>query len=249
LKDAYYFPHFCTARNDRKVKRLRKELGVEGYGIFFMLLEILREQTDFKFPTEDIDLLADEFNTSEQKIRTVITNYQLFDFDEDEMFFSPKLLLYLEPYFRMKEQRSLAGKASAEKRKKVTNDRSTTAKQPSTTVEQSKVNKSKYTGAFQHLWKYYKKHAQPNCPIGEKKTAFKKYSTLVEEFSESTIFEHVKNYLEQCEQTKTKTKHLVTFFNQHDFDEPIEPVKQEKTAREKEQEVMQAEIDAYWGRK
>ena len=67
MKDAYYFPHFCTARNDRKVKRLRKELGVEGYGIFFMLLEVLREQTDFKFPTEDIDLLADEFNTSEQK--------------------------------------------------------------------------------------------------------------------------------------------------------------------------------------
>jgi hypothetical protein len=41
-KDAYYFPHFYNARHDRKIKRLRKDLGIEGYGIFFMLLEVLR---------------------------------------------------------------------------------------------------------------------------------------------------------------------------------------------------------------
>lgn len=229
MKDAFYFPHFCTARNDRKVKRLRKELGVEGYGIFFMLLEVLREQTDFRFPIEDIDLLADEFNTSEQKIRTVISNYDLFEIDKEEMFFSPKLLIYLEPYFKMKEQRSLAGKASAEKRKKISNDRSTTVQRPLTTVQQSKVNKSKvnkYTDAFQHLWKFYKNNSQPNCPIGEKKVAFKKYSTLIKEYHHDVIFEHVKNYLDQCKQTQTKTKHLVTFFNQHDFAEPIETQEQ-----------------------
>ena len=54
-KDAYYFPHFSNARHDRKIKRLRKELGAEGYGIYFMILEILREQTGFKYPLEDIN--------------------------------------------------------------------------------------------------------------------------------------------------------------------------------------------------
>ena len=140
-KDAYYFPHFCNARNDRKIKRIIKELGVEGYGIYFMILEVLREQTDLKYPVADIDLLADEFRTSEQKVRTVISNYDLFVVDEDQMFFSPKLFLYLEPYFNMRKQRVAAGKKSAEARKikmleQPLNDRSTT-------VEQSKVKKSK----------------------------------------------------------------------------------------------------------
>ena len=30
-KDAFYFPHFSNARNDRKLRRVRKELGIEGY--------------------------------------------------------------------------------------------------------------------------------------------------------------------------------------------------------------------------
>jgi len=29
-KDAYYFPHFANARHDRKLRRVRKELGIEG---------------------------------------------------------------------------------------------------------------------------------------------------------------------------------------------------------------------------
>lgn len=102
-KDAYYFPHFCNARHDRKVRRIRKELGIEGYGIFFMLLEILREQTDYKYPMIDIDLLADEMGTSEQKIRTVICNYGLFQLDEKENFFSSKMIMYLQPYIETKE--------------------------------------------------------------------------------------------------------------------------------------------------
>jgi hypothetical protein len=93
-----YFPHFVSARNDRKIRRLRKELGVEGYGIFFMLLEVLREQSDMRYPMEDIDLLAEEFGTSEQKIRVSICNYGLFVIDSDEFFFSPKQIEYLKPY-------------------------------------------------------------------------------------------------------------------------------------------------------
>lgn len=93
-----YFPHFVSARHDRKIRRLRKELGVEGYGIFFMLLEVLREQSDMRYPMEDIDLLAEELGTSEQKVRVVICNYALFVVDPEEFFFSPKQIEYLKPY-------------------------------------------------------------------------------------------------------------------------------------------------------
>lgn len=149
MKDAYYFPHFCNARHDRKIMRLRKELGVEGYGIFFMLLEVLRDQIDFKYPITDIDLLAEEFGCSEQKVKVVICNYQLFEVDPTEQFFSPKLLLYLQPYLNMKEQRRLAGLKSGEVRKlkseneQPLNNRSTTVEQPLNENEQSKVKEKK----------------------------------------------------------------------------------------------------------
>jgi hypothetical protein len=108
-KDAFYFPHFCNARHDRKIKRVRKELGLEGYGIFFMVLETLREQTDYMYPVKDLDLLSDEFGTSENKIRAVICNYGLFEVDEDENFFSSKLIMFLQPYLEGKERKKIAG--------------------------------------------------------------------------------------------------------------------------------------------
>lgn len=151
-KDAYYFPHFSNARSDRKLKRVIKELGVEGYGIYFMILEVLRDQSDFKYPLEDIDLLADEFNTSEQKVRTVVSNYKLFDVDEEQMFFSTKFNEFMQPYLSMKEQRRLAGIASGKARRAKAlalaeqaelNDRSTDVQRMVNENEQSKVKESK----------------------------------------------------------------------------------------------------------
>ena len=148
-KDAYYFPHFCNARHDRKLKRVQKELGIEGYGIYFMLLEVLREQDGFKYPMDDIDLLADEFGTSEQKVRTVVSNYKLFVTDKSENFFSVKLKEFLKPYLKMKEQRRIAGIKSGEARRVKTqksletNGCSTVVQRELNENEQRKVKESK----------------------------------------------------------------------------------------------------------
>lgn len=96
-KDAYYFPHFSNARNDSKILKLRRVLGLEGYAIYFMLLEILREQTDYSLPLSSLPELAFEFRVSEEKISTVIMDYDLFTVNESK-FFSPKLLLFLQPW-------------------------------------------------------------------------------------------------------------------------------------------------------
>jgi hypothetical protein len=106
-KDAYYFSHFANARHDRKIKRLRKDLGIEGYGVYFMLLEVLREQVDFKYPLADLDLLAEEFGISEAKLRAVLTHYDLFQVTADE-FFSMKFIYYLTPYIEKTNRARLA---------------------------------------------------------------------------------------------------------------------------------------------
>ena len=108
MKEGIYFPHFSSSRNDRKIKRLRKSLGIEGYAIFFMLLEVLREQEEFKYPTCDIDLLADDFDTTEDKVKVVIFNFDLFRIDKDD-FFSPRLIDNLEPYLQGKQQKKIGG--------------------------------------------------------------------------------------------------------------------------------------------
>jgi len=146
-KDAYYFPHFSNARTDRRLKRVRKQLGIEGYGIYFMILETLRDQTEFRYPTEDIDLLADEFGTSEEKARAVVINFGLFDVDENEEFFSPKMLEYMTPYLENKERKRIGGiKGNLLKYKKITKEKLETMND-SEIMEYDKLVKN---GKFSH---------------------------------------------------------------------------------------------------
>lgn len=121
MKEAFYFPHFIGARNDRKIQRVRRDFGIEGYAMFFMLLEVLREEQELAYPIEDIDILASDFGTSEAKLKTIILNYGLFEIKETldgKMFFSPKQIQYLEPYFTRREISRLNGKKSGEIRRK-----------------------------------------------------------------------------------------------------------------------------------
>lgn len=47
-KDVYYFSHDCNARNDDKILAMRSIYGLEGYAMYFMTVEILREQQDYR---------------------------------------------------------------------------------------------------------------------------------------------------------------------------------------------------------
>jgi hypothetical protein len=196
-KDAYYFPHFSNARHDRKLKRVIKDLGIEGYGIYFMILEVLRDQQDFKYPMVDLDLLADEFGTSESKVLVVVNNYDLFTIDSDEKFFSPKMLTYLEPYFRMREQRKLAGKASADKRLSI--DRSTTVQQSKgkeSKEKEIKVKETKVLSArdliFEKWFKYKREKRQAYTTTGIE-TLIKTWSSYTDEQLEQIVDTSISN--------------------------------------------------------
>ena len=107
-------------RNQKNVKRLIKEFDVQGYGIAVYLLETLAETDNHMYACRDIDLLADEMRVSISKIESVIMNFQIFEIlttADGQMFISSKLNKWLEPYYTIKEQRQLAGRISAQKRK------------------------------------------------------------------------------------------------------------------------------------
>ena len=107
-------------RHQKNVKRLIKEYDVQGYGIAVYLLETLAETDNHMYACRDIDLLADEMRVSISKIESVIMNFQIFEIlttADGQMFISSKLNKWLEPYYTIKEQRQLAGRISAQKRK------------------------------------------------------------------------------------------------------------------------------------
>jgi hypothetical protein len=126
MKDAYFYPHYIGARNDNKIQRLRLKHGMAGYGIYFCLLEVLREQSDHKYPLSDLDLLAADFRCEQSLLDEIIKKFDLFKTDKQH-FWSPRLIDYLEPYYQRKEAAQRAGKASARQRN--SNDRSTDVQQ------------------------------------------------------------------------------------------------------------------------
>ena len=206
-KDAYFFPHFSNARHDRKIKRIIKELGVEGYGIYFMLLEVLREQTDLRYPLSDIDLLADEFMTSEPKVRCVVCNYQLFDVDEKENFFSMKQIFYLQPYF---EKSDRARKAAQVRWDKVLTDEEVrggdaNALQMQCSSNASKVKETKVNetiGVILDIYSEIKPPAQDNS----RSRAKKHLVSLMKKYKPEDLIKVTKNYLDDCQYREIKVQ-------------------------------------------
>lgn len=83
-----YFSHDSNSRNDEKIIRLRMELGAEGYGIYFMLLERLRENKDYT-SSRDYEIIAFDLRVDANKIKKVVEDFDLFVLTEDgEHFYS-----------------------------------------------------------------------------------------------------------------------------------------------------------------
>jgi hypothetical protein len=146
MKDAYYFPHDSNARNDVKILKLRRVHGAEGYGYFWMLVEVLREQQDFKLPLNSIKELAFDFRCADEILFSIIKNFELFQIENNEFFYSQSLIDRLQPYL----EKSSRARAAALKRwnakadaKALQMQSKSNTKGDTSKVKKSKVNKSK----------------------------------------------------------------------------------------------------------
>ena len=108
-KQSYYFSHDSNARNDVKIIKLRRQLGLEGYGLYWCLIEMLRDAPENKLPIDAIDDIAFSLNISKEKIETVINLYGLFTVDQYN-FFSQRLIRSMEQYKEIKLKLSEGGK-------------------------------------------------------------------------------------------------------------------------------------------
>ena len=107
---SYYFTHDYNAANDSKVLFLRQQLGMEGYGIFWFIVEQLAQAGGF-LPTKIMPVLAMQMQVTEAKVRSVINDYELFNLFE-ESFYSKRLIEHLD----IRKQLSESGKKGAQSR-------------------------------------------------------------------------------------------------------------------------------------
>lgn len=94
-KDAYYFSHDANAQDDPKCMLLLDQLGPEGYGIYWLLIEKLRAEKDYKLPISVLPIFAKRWQTSKEKLETVVKGYDLFKI-ANNYFFSLRLKKSME---------------------------------------------------------------------------------------------------------------------------------------------------------
>lgn len=119
-KDAYYFPHDSNARNDQMMLMLRSKFGAAGYGNYFMIVEMLREQEDFKLPNNDLlfDSLTLALGIDNKEIRALVAlceKLKLLTRDGSGLY-SRSLIRRMEKLTAIREARKLAGRAGGKAR-------------------------------------------------------------------------------------------------------------------------------------
>jgi len=156
MKDTYYFSHDSNARSDPKILALRSVYGIEGYGRFWILIEMLREQSDFRLKLNSSYVrkaIAKELECDEddamQFIRDCIEEFELFETD-GEYFWSNSLLRRMEIKKEKSEKARQAAQARWEKKKQEQGEEYANAMQvkcgrsaDAVQVKESKVKESK----------------------------------------------------------------------------------------------------------
>lgn len=115
-KGKQYFRHDSNAQQDERILALRMKLGWEGYGLYWAIVERLRDSKECQL-SKDYNLLGFAFNVSAGKIKQVVEDFGLFTFTDDgERFYSKRLSTDMQAVSDLSQSRSEAGKKGNEKR-------------------------------------------------------------------------------------------------------------------------------------
>lgn len=90
-----YFSHDFNARNDIKLKKVIANLGIQGIGLYWCIIECLYENDGY-LSFDDIDLLSYELRTDKEIIINLIENFDLFKKNNKNKFYSQSVLNRLE---------------------------------------------------------------------------------------------------------------------------------------------------------
>ncbi len=115
-KAANIFAHDSNARNDQKILQLRMKHKAAGYGVYFMILERLMEETD-NMSVVNYNMLAYDFRVDAALVKSVVEDFGLFVFTPDgKYFYSERLSQQMDVKDELSKKRSKAGAEAMKKR-------------------------------------------------------------------------------------------------------------------------------------
>lgn len=111
-----YIPHPSNCSKSSMITTLLIEEGHAAYGIYWMVLELLRDCPDYRIDNNPKSIAWSVHCTDTDLVARVLKNYGLFDVDSDGLLFSPWLLDQMESYDDKKRRLQEAGRRGAAKR-------------------------------------------------------------------------------------------------------------------------------------
>lgn len=111
-----YIPLPTNMRDFSAVVTMRIEEGSAGFGVYVMILSLLRDMPNYRV-NDNYKQLAFTVNERDiELVQRVLHNYGLFEVDGDGQLFSPWLLQQMEAYDQRKKKLQEAGRRGAAKR-------------------------------------------------------------------------------------------------------------------------------------
>ncbi len=110
-----FFPHDFKARNDSKLVKVNMEMGMEGIGIYWCIIESLYEAGG-TLGIDDINTLAFDLHVDKNIILKLIKNYDLFQIN-GEKFFSKSVSRRLSEIEKISKTKSNASKVRWQKQR------------------------------------------------------------------------------------------------------------------------------------
>tara|TARA_R100001594_G_scaffold121595_2_gene157524 strand:- start:9627 stop:10457 length:831 start_codon:yes stop_codon:yes gene_type:complete len=207
MKDAYYFSHDSNARNDQRIMKVRMEYGMQGYGIYFGIIEILRDQANYTLAFNDLESISFDLRVDIKILEDIVLNYSLFT-TEDDIFYSASLKRRMEALDKRRLKLSEAGRKGGLSKAKAKIKRPLSIKE-----DKSKVNNIKINIPFKDFWNLY------DYKVGNKIKTQKNWESLKDE-ERLAIIKHLPLYVNSTPDKQFR-KHPLTYLNNRGWEDEI----------------------------
>lgn len=183
-KETYYFSHDSNALTDTKILNMRADYGLEGYGLYWAIIEMMRNEEDYKLTLNKntyraIKTLTNTNIDIEKYIKDCIDDYELFK-QEDSKFYSKSLLRRMLE----KDKKSEIAREKANKRwNSNTNDMQQQCSSNANKVKEKKEKESK---------------GNKNKSEKVKKIHFAEFVSMTNAEYEKLVGTYGKDFVDQC---------------------------------------------------
>ena len=209
-KDTFYFSHDYNARNDEKIKRLIRKHGMQGYGVFWSIVEDLYNNANAL--RTDYEGIAYDLRSDSDLVASVVNDFDLFIFNGD--YFGSNSV---EERLEQRNDKSAKARKSASYRWDNANALQTQSDSNAKKERKGKEIKGKEIKeiniSFDIFWDLYDKK------VGDKDKLKKKWESL-QDSDRKSIIDYLPKY-KTIQPDKKFRKDPQTFFNNSSWNDEL----------------------------